>query len=152
MVAVTPSRPRRTPLVVITIVVVVVATVAALGYYTLKSGTCSGYPPGGDCVALYSHTFTISVNYTGPWRLTYSGETNVGESNPSNVTGTNTGTGYHSASVTLSGLNDKMLTICAQAQKLDASSSTLFLGIDSLYPKNTSIPHGSVSTCGGVAP
>jgi len=137
---------------VIIIVVVAVGAVAALGYFTFESAACSGYPPGGNCVAPYSSTFTISVNYTGPWKLTYSGQTNVGESNPSNVTSTSTGMGYVSVPVTLAGLNNRMLTLCAQAQKLDASSSTLFLSIDSLYPKNTSMPYGSVSACGGVVP
>jgi len=148
------SQPphRRTPLVVIIIVVVVVMAVAALGYYTFETVACSGYPPGGNCVAPYSYTFTISLNYTGSWRLTYSGQTNAGESNPSNVTGTSSGTGYLSVPIALSGLNNRMLTLCAHAQKLDASSSTLFLSIDSHYPKNTSMPYGSVSTCGGVAP
>jgi hypothetical protein len=54
--------------------------------------------------------------------------------------------------VTLAGLNNRMLTLCARAQKLDASNSTLFLSINSLYPKNISAPYGSVSACGGVAP
>lgn len=146
-----PSSRQR-PAVVIAIVVVVVGAVAALGYYTAGSGTCSGYPPGGNCVAPYSYSFPISVNYTGPWRLTYTGQTNVGESNPTNVTEARTGSGYYQVQVTLAGLNNRMLTICAQAQKLDASNSTLFLSINSLYPKNTSAPYGSVSACGGVAP
>ena len=52
----------------------------------------------------------------------------------------------------LSGLNNMMLTLCAQAQKLDSTNSTLLLSINSLYPKNTPTPYGSVSFCGGVAP
>jgi hypothetical protein len=79
---------------VIVIVVIVVGAVAALGFYTFGSEACSGYPPGGNCVAPYSHSLPISVNYTGHWRLTYSGQTNVGESNPTNVTGTRTGSGH----------------------------------------------------------
>jgi hypothetical protein len=141
---------RRRSVVVIVIVVIVVGAVAALGYYTFEPGTCSGYPPGGNCVVPYSYSFTISVNYAGPWRLTYTGQTNAGESNPTNVTGTRTGTGNISASVTLGGLNNRMLTLCARAEKLDASNSTPFLSI--FYPKNTSTPFGSVSTCGTVAP
>ena len=137
---------------VIIIGVVAVGAVAALGYYTFESAACPGHPLGENCVAPYSYTFTISLNYSGPWRLTYSGQTNVGESNPSNVTSTSSGTGYFSVLVTLSGSNNRMLTPRAQAQKLDASSSTLFLSIGSLYPKNTSMPYSSVSTWGGVAP
>ena len=134
------------------IVVIVVGAVAALGYYTFESGVCSGYPPGRNCVAPYCYPFPISVNYTGPWKLTYTGQTNAGESNPTNVTGTRTGNDYYSMRVTLAGLNNRMLTVCAQAQKLDASKSTLLLSVGPLHPKNTSAPYGSVSACGGVVP
>lgn len=103
-------------------------------------------------MAPYSYSFTVYVNYTRPWRLTYSGQMNVGESNPTNVTGMHTGTGYYSTSVTPSGLDNRMLYLCAQARKLDGSSSTLFLSVNSLYPKNASTPYGSVSFCGRVAP
>ena len=103
-------------------------------------------------MAPYSYSFPISVNYTGPWKLTYTGQTNVGESNPTNVTGARTGNGYYSMQVTLAGLNNRMLSVCAQAQKLDASNSTLLLGVGPLYPKNTSVPYGSISACGGVVP
>ena len=103
-------------------------------------------------MAPYGYTFSVSVNYTGPWRLAYTGQTNVGEPNPANVTGSWTGSGYYSTQVTLGGLNNRMLTLCAQAQKLDGSDSTLFLSIFPPYPNNTSIPFGSVWDCGSVAP
>jgi hypothetical protein len=151
------QQPRRrmapSPTIIVAIIVIIlIGAVSAIAYYTVKFSSCSGNPPGGNCVAPYSNTFTISVNYTGPWRLHYSGQTNVGEANPFNVTGTRTGTGNFSEPVTLSGLNNRMLTICAQAQKLDASSSTLLLSIVPLSPKNTSTPFGTVSACGAVAP
>jgi len=101
-------------------------------------------------VAPYSYSFTVSVNYTGPWKLTYHGQINVGESNPTNVSGTRTGTGYFSVPVTHSGLNNRVLALCAQAQKLDASNRTLVLAITG--HNQTSLPYGSTSTCGGVAP
>ena len=147
-----PGTPKK-PVAAVIIVVMGVGAVAALGYYTFESGKCTGYPPGGDCAAPYSYSFLISVNYTGPWRLAYTGQTNVGESDPTNVTGTRTGSGYYSTQVALSGLNDRMLTLCVQAQKQDGSNSTLFLSTDPPYPtKNTSMPYGSVSACVGVAP
>ena len=147
-----PPSGARPVIIVAIIVIILVGTIIAIAYYTVKASSCSGYPPGGNCVAPYSNTFTISVNYTGQWSLNYSGLTNVGEANPYNVTGTHTGTGYFTVPVTLSGLNSRMLTVCAQAQKLDASNATIFLSVGPLYPKNTSAPHGTVSECGTVAP
>ena len=147
-----PHSSRRSIVIVAVIAIILVGTISAIAYYTVKTSSCSGYPPGGNCVAPYSYTFTIAVNYTGRWSLNYTGQTNVAESNPYNVTGTHTGTGYFTVSATLSGLNTRMLTICAYAQKLDASASTLLLSVGPLYPKNTSTPFGIVSTCGTVAP
>jgi hypothetical protein len=134
------------------VAVILIAVVGAIAYVQFGSSKCSGYPPTGNCIAPYSYTFKVSVNYTGSWRLNYSGQTDVGESNAYNITGTYTGRGNFSVPVTLSGLNSRMLTVCAQAQKLDGSGSPLSLGIDTLFPKNVSTPYGSVSTCGGVAP
>jgi hypothetical protein len=149
-----PHPPSsKGPIVLVAVIaIILVGAISAIVYYTVKTSSCSGYPPGGDCVAPYSYTFTIVVNYTGRWSLNFTGQTNVGEANPTNVTGTHIGTGYFTVPATLSGLNTRMLTICAHAQKLDPSTSTLLLSIDSLYPKNTSTPYGPVSTCGGVAP
>jgi len=147
-----PRSGTRPVIIAAILAIILVGAIAAIAYYTVKASSCSGYPPGGNCIAPYSNTFTISVNYTGQWSLNYSGLTNVGEANSYNVTGTHTGTGYFTIPVTLSGLNSRMLTVCAQAQKLDASNSTLFLRVGPLYPKNTSAPYGTVSACGTVAP
>ena len=108
---------------------------------TTVTTTCSGYPPGGDCVTTYSYTFTISVNYTGPWKLTYQGN---------NVSGNNAGSGFFSKAVTLSDLNTKWLTLCATAQKLDGSYKTLTLTVTG--HNETSLPYGVTSYCGGVVP
>jgi hypothetical protein len=147
-----PHSSKRPIVIIAVIAVILVGAISAIAYYTVKTPSCSGYPPGGNCVAPYTYTFTIAVNYTGRWSLNYTGQTNVGEANPYNVTATHTGTGAFTVPATLSGLNTRMLTICAQAQKLDASNWTLLLSIDSLYPKNTSTPYGTVSACGAVAP
>lgn len=111
---------------------------------------CSGYPPGGNCLATYSYTFTLSVNYTGPWRVSYQGYNSLGRSNPTSVSGNLSGSGFYSRAITLSGLNNAGLTLCAQAQKLDGSDSTLVLTITGY--NETSAPYGSVSYCGGVVP
>jgi len=108
---------------------------------TSTSSSCTGYPPGGDCLATYSYTFTISVNYTGPWKLTYQGN---------HVSGNDTGSGFFSKAVTLSDLNTNWLTLCATAQKLDGSNDTLILTVTG--HNETSLPYGVTSYCGGVVP
>jgi hypothetical protein len=119
---------------------------------TTISSSCSGYPPGGDCLATYNYTFTISVNYSGSWKLNYQGYNCMVscESNPLNVSGNYTGSGFYSKAVTLSGLNNNGLTLCATAQKLDGSNSTLVLTVTGY--NETSLPYGSTSYCGGVVP
>ncbi|HXW94802.1 MAG TPA: hypothetical protein VEJ19_03765 [Nitrososphaerales archaeon] len=112
--------------------------------------TCSGYPPGGDCITPYSYTFALSVNYTGSWKVAYQGYNSLGRSNPTNVSGGYSGTGSNSTMITLIGLSNNGLTLCAQAQKLDSSNRTLTLTITGY--NETSLPYGVVSYCGGVVP
>lgn len=92
----------------------------------------------------------MSVNYTGPWKLTYQGYNSLGKSNPTNVTGSYSGTGFYSVPITLRGLNNNGLTLCAQAQKLDDSDGTLILTVTGF--NETPAPFGYVSYCGGVVP
>lgn len=88
------SPPRKRPILIVAVIaIVVVSAVSVMGYYSVKLSSCSGYPPGGNCVAPYNYTFMIAVNYTGRWSLNYTGQANVGEANPYNVTGTRGGTG-----------------------------------------------------------
>jgi hypothetical protein len=117
---------------------------------TTTNSSCSGYPPGGDCLATYSYTFTMSVNYSGSWKLTYQGYNSGGESNPTGVGGNLTGSGDYSRAVTLTGLNNNWLTLCATAQKLDGSNLTLVLRVTGF--NETSLPYGSTSYCGSVVP
>lgn len=115
------------------------------------SSTCSGYPPGGNCVAPYSYTFGVTVDYSGSWSLTYRGQTDVGEPDAHYINGTDAGMGTTVVPVKLTGLNTVELLLCAQAQKLDGSGSTLALTIIGEH-NETSAPFGSVSACAGVAP
>jgi hypothetical protein len=117
---------------------------------TSTSSTCSGSPPVGDCISAYSYTFALSVNYTGSWKLAYEGCSGLGTCSPTPVTGSLNGTGYYSKAVTLTGLDNSGLTLCAQAQKLDGSNATLILTVTGYA--ETSLPYGSVSFCGGVVP
>ena len=115
---------------------------------------CSGYPPGGNCHANYSYTFSISINYSGYWTAYYRGfhnsEVSSINSNSNYTGGIFSGRGPDTMTVTLSGDNFHFLTLCAEAQKLDSSNSTLTLTVTG--SNSTSLPSGSVYYCGGVAP
>ena len=88
------SKYRKLVLIVLVILVAGVsfylfdALVAGAGYPPF----CSGYPPGGDCHANYSYTFTLGVNYSGPWELSFRGFHNseiVAVDSDQNYTGAN---------------------------------------------------------------
>jgi len=115
---------------------------------------CSGYPPSGNCHANYSYTFTIYVNYSGPWSLTFRGFHNseLAEVNSEdNYTGGfYQGNGSTGITETLSGDDYYFLTACAEAQKMDNSNSTLTLTVTG--SNSTALPFGIVTYCGGVAP
>lgn len=115
---------------------------------------CSGYPLGGDCSGNYSYTFTLSINYTGPWRATYYGYREVGASgftlNGSFIGKNFNGTGAYTTYITLSGPNNQGLELCVQAEKLDSSNKTLTIDIG--YTNSTSLPFGSTYICTGVVP
>jgi len=120
---------------------------------TSSSSTCSGYPPAGDCIGPFNVTFTLSVNYSGPWKLSYQGCTGIAVNcgfTGDFVIGNITGTGFYSRPITLTGLSNNGLSLCAQAQKLDASSATLILKVTGY--NETSAPYGSASYCGGAVP
>ena len=142
-------------IIVISVAVFVVSQASPVGPTTHSpnpgsSSSCSGYPPNGDCLAIYSYAFTVSVNYTGHWELTYQGYNSLSRSNPTNVTGSYSGTGFYSVPITVKGLNNNGLTLCAQAQKLDGSSATLILSV--MGSNQTSTPFGEVTYCGTVVP
>lgn len=143
--------------VVVLIVVVALAVSGGVVIWEYESGqgpSCSGYPPGGNCPGSYSYTFTVDVNYPGQWRVTWWGYHSVGADfgQVGNYTGgTFVGTGNSSKDAELSGPNNNGLALCARAQKLDSSTSTLTLNV--LYRSNqTSLPLGYATLCGGVAP
>lgn len=143
-------------IVLIAIIVVVAVGIISLASQPTKVATttsCSGYPPVGNCPGDYSYPFTLSVNYSGPWRLSYQGYLSsfgYGKAIPTNVTGSHSGTGFYSKNITLSGPGNYGLELCASAQKLDGSGSSLILKITGR--NETSLPYGSVTYCGGVAP
>ena len=119
--------------------------------------SCSGYPPGGNCPGTYSHSFTITVNYTGLWSLKYYGYHLAGDAwlaevgaPGSYLQGSHNGTGSGSIGVAMSGPNNIGLTLCAFATKLDSSNNTLTLSI--IGQNSTSVPYGSTYLCNTVVP
>jgi hypothetical protein len=118
-----------------------------------SAATCAGSPQGGGSNAAgptWNVNLPITVNYTGPWTLTYQGYDSLGRSNPTNTSGSCSGTGFYSLPVSVSGPTSDSLTLCAQAQKLDSSDATMILTITG--DNETSLPNGSVSYCGGEIP
>ena len=141
--------------VVVALLIVAIVAGGGVGYHVSSSNgtitkivttTCSGYPPAGDCITPFSYSFNLRVNYTGPWKVEYQGYNSGGR----NITGSYGGAGFNSTIITLTGLSSGFLTLCAQAQKLDASNGLLTLTVTGY--NETSVPYGEVSYCGGVVP
>ena len=115
-----------------------------------SSASCDGaYPVCPES----GQTFTLSVNYTGAWRVSYQGYDTAGCSNCYNnsalaLRGSYDGSGPNTRSITLNA-EGMGWTLCAQAQKSDASSSALILYV--LGARNeTSLPFGTASACSEV--
>jgi hypothetical protein len=116
----------------------------------LSTSSCSGYPPEGDCLALYSYNFTVSVDYGGAWAVSYEGYNLGGAGGNPTANGNYNGTGPDSRSVVLTCYGDQGLTLCATADKLDGSNATLTLLVTG--SNSTSAPYGSMTYCGTVVP
>lgn len=133
------------------VMVIAVAVVGVLLATTIGSttstehlgftGSCYGLP--GTCSAGY--VFTLTVNYTGPWKVTYQGYNDLGKSNATTVSGNYGGSGSDSWNINVTGSSNGC-TLCAQGQKLDASNFTLTISIGGAK-NETSLPYGSTSTC-----
>jgi len=127
------------------------AIVSYLGWadVTRNPPFCSGNSPSENCQDTYSFPFTVSLNYSGSWQLSYYGYhngANYSSSSNSYTNGTFSGHGPTNESVTLSGRNNYGLTLCLLAQKMDSSNSTLSVIIDQ-FSNETSVPHGIVHLC-----
>jgi hypothetical protein len=140
--------------IVIVIGTVAVIVVAAFGFLLFTrigsptsaepfgfTGSCYGLP--GTCSAGY--VFYLTVNYSGPWKVTYQGYNSLGRSNLTTVSGSYIGSMSDSWNINVTGSSNGW-TLCAQAQKLDASNFTLVLSIGGA-DNETSLPYGSTSTC-----
>jgi hypothetical protein len=151
-------RQRTAAAVIAALVIAVVGSYLLWAFVTGNQPSCSGYPPGGNCPGEYSYTFNVSVSYPGQWSTEYYGYHSVGNPNggafssSGSYTHVNfTATGDSLYPVTLTGPNDNGLTLCALAQKLDSSNSSLTIAIQD-FSNSTNVPYGSAYACAGVAP
>ena len=112
------------------------------------SSTSCDYVIPGPCPS--GQTFALSVNYTGSWTVTYQGYNAVcgsicNGSGLQTLLGSYNGSGFNSRNITVGGQGNGW-TFCAQAQKSDASSSTMTLEVAGGQNK-TSLPFGGTSFC-----
>ena len=132
-------------------VLTITTTATAYTKTTSSSTTCTytAMPQAIECPHFFNQTYTISVSYTGPWGVNYQGYLGAGESGQLVESGSFYGHGPATQSVTVSGIDSYGITLCTEAQKLDASGSTLILRI--LPPvdvmNQTSLAFGTTKTC-----
>ena len=135
-----------TPTTTTTVFITRVATV-----FTTASSTTSTLctSTGGlGCPHFINKTFTLSVNYGGAWGLSFQGYLGEGTSGAPVQSGSFYGHGATNESVTVSGIDTYAITICVEAQKLDASNSMLVLRILPTDVMNqTSLLYGTTMSC-----
>jgi len=122
---------------------------------TVSSTSCDYVLPYA-VPCLIGENFTVSVNYTGPWTVTYQGYNEdcynyqpprtTCNSDSQTLSGNYDGSGFSSRNITVGG-QENGWTFCAQAQKSDASRSTLILEVSNGPRNETSLPFGTASTC-----
>ncbi len=113
---------------------------------TNQSGSCYYVlPQAVPC--LIGQNFTLSVNYTGQWEVFYQGWNCIGKDCGAMTTnGSYTGDGFSSGTITVQG-SDNGWTLCAQAKKLDTSSSSAITLTIGGAVNSTTLALGSVSAC-----
>jgi len=167
---------RKEVLAVIVVIVVTIAFVAGVGssrLYSVKtisatttvtdtfaqtvillatssSATCYYVIPG-PCPS--GQTFSLTVNYTGSWRVTYQGYNTLFcsgclDNSTRTLIGSYDGSGSDSRNITVGGQGPGW-TLCAQAQKTDPASSTLTLQVYGAQ-NQTSLTFGTTSACSQV--
>lgn len=127
-------------------------TTSEASFSSSTSSTCTS-SAGTPCSQIFNQTIVASINYSGPWGLSY--QTNLGtagSSSDSIQSGSFYGDGSLNESIVIranaSELSSSGITTCMQAEKLDASSSLLVLSLPSSNSKNeTFVAYGVVSLC-----
>ncbi len=139
------STRSMTTSTVTTTVTSTILTSGNAGASTTTSCTATG---GIGCPHFMNNNWTISVSYTGPWGVTYQGWLGDQTSGQLVVSGSFYGNTTASKTINVSGTTDYGITVCAEAQKLDSSTSTLTV---SILPPNvsneTSAAYGTARTC-----
>ena len=135
---------------------VVFASTTAVEYAQINSlkGTASAIttciyttmPAALECPKFFNQTCAISVSYGGPWGISYRGYLGDSESGRLVESGSFYGHGPADESVRISGTDVVGTLLCAQAQKLDSSNSTLVLRIASLT-NQTLLAYGTSKLC-----
>jgi hypothetical protein len=95
---------------------------------------------------LRTSSLVFSVNYGGPWGLTYQVYPGVSESGQLVESGSFYGHDPANESIIVVSATGGGTLICALAQKLDASNSTLILRIADVK-NQTSLAYGTTKTC-----
>ena len=105
----------------------VTSTTTLMAGTTSTTSTICTATGGIGCPHSLNDSFTISVTYAGPWGLSYQGY--LGDPPSGQLVKSGNFYGHTSANetVTVAGVSVVGTTICAEAQKLDASTSTLVL-------------------------
>jgi hypothetical protein len=114
---------------------------------TTTTSTCEN-TGGIGCPHLLNNSYSVSVDYAGPWGISYQGYLlDTGSSNESMVeSGSFYGHGPANQSIIVTGVSETGTAICAQAHKLDASNLTLTLRIASAT-NETSMAYGAAKIC-----
>jgi hypothetical protein len=119
--------------------------------FTSTSCTYTNFPAEIACPHFWNQSFTFLVNYTGAWIASYQGY--LGGEIPSNLSESSSfyGHGIQSQSFTITGWTPGGggMIACAEAQKLDSSSSTLILSFPASNGavNRTSSAYGTTKFC-----
>jgi len=100
----------------------------------------------------FTSSFTIYINYSGSWQVSYQGYNSQIQQYPTNDSGVFSGSGSTMRTETVTGNISNGLSLCATAKKLDSSNQTLSLTVDQSPSQKLSSTSGSVTVCGGVVP
>jgi hypothetical protein len=119
---------------------------------TSNSTTCTvtSMPAAiSECPHFFNQTYIISVSYGGPWGASYQGYLGNEGSGQLVESGSFYGHAPGNGPVTVTGWSASgEITLCAEAQKLDASNSTLVLTIlPTTVTNQTSLAYGTTKSC-----
>ncbi len=115
---------------------------------TMNATTSCSATGGLGCLHFIDMNWTISVNYSGPWGVNYQGWLGDISSGQLVTSGSFFGDSPGARTVSITGWSDLGNSLCAQAQKLDASNSTLSVTIlPPLVSNQTSAAYGTTQTC-----